>query len=157
MRGVAESARQLSQQVGFPALWPWGQRYRSIGCCPAQPIGHLCEIDNKALACRLYEAHARSIVHCVIANAATAIRLRVRTPDFDRRAAEVFGKIPQYRLAEHLNTHPTTLSQVRGGHREPTVEFICDTLIAFAHRGQISASFGDYFEVVPLADAEGER
>jgi transcriptional regulator with XRE-family HTH domain len=84
----------------------------------------------------------------VTANTVERQRLRLRTPQFDAAAAELWGtNTPKRQIAKHLGVHPTVLSVYRTGRRMPTADFIVRVLDAFSalpDAGDIDA----YFEVV---------
>jgi hypothetical protein len=52
------------------------------------------------------------------------MRLRLKTPEFDRIARAVLGVKTDGEIAERLRTHPTTLSQYRTGRRPLPADFV---------------------------------
>lgn len=92
----------------------------------------------------------------MIGNNDPAHTVRLRKDSFDVRQREIFGNLPNYQVARELGTTGAILSQVRHGHRVPTVPFIAATLRAFRRPNETSAPFDDFFELVPVSADEEE-
>lgn len=71
----------------------------------------------------LYGRHSRRTVFCVTA-IKDRMRLRLKTPEFDRIARAVLGIRTDGALAMILRTHPSTLSQYRTGRRPVPADFV---------------------------------
>jgi transcriptional regulator with XRE-family HTH domain len=43
-------------------------------------------------------------------------------------ARKAFGEVPQYEIARRLNVSEPHLSQLINGKREPSIDFVCETI-----------------------------
>lgn len=81
------------------------------------------------------------------ANTGRRKRLRLIREAFDARARDLLGDIPQYRVAEHFGLHPSVLSALRNGSRQPSAEFIARLLAEFP-----DSTFDELIETVEVSD-----
>lgn len=81
---------------------------------------------------QLQLAREQPTVICVRATKATTRRQPwLRREEFDALASRVLGDMPQYELAELLDTNPSSLSLYRQGKRPVSKEFIAAAMDAF--------------------------
>lgn len=75
------------------------------------------------------------------ANERSAALLRVRQPQFDSRKSRVFRNLPDWQVAERFGKDPSSFSLIVNGRRQPSTQFIVDTLRIFGGK------FENWFEV----------
>lgn len=78
----------------------------------------------------------------MVANAGR--RTRLNREAFERHARALFGDAPQYVIAAHLGLHPSVLSALLNGKRQPSFEFVAQLLATFE-----GATFDELVTYVP--------